>query len=297
MALINTLRNKMGKIVVVAIAIAIGAFIFADFQGNSNNIKGGDEVGEIAGETIKLKEFQALIQEREANYIAQYGRGPSEAEKPGLRQQAWDYLITKHAFGNQYSKVGIDVTERETWDMAQGSNLDPGIKASFSNPETGEFDRQRLIDFINNLSNQTPEVRYNWNQYVNNLNMGRERIKYENLLIAGNYVTSVEAKKEYNAQTDVAEIKYLYVPFYAINDSSVEVTDDQLETYYNKNKKRYKVEPTRDLNYVSFPIVPSAADTAYVLEDMLEVKKEFILAENDSTFANAYTEPGTSFYN
>ena len=94
-------------------------------------------------------------------------------------------------------------------------------------------------------------------KFERDLAPGRQRIKYENLLVATNYVTKAEAEKEYHLQTDVAEVKYLYVPYYAVKDSTVSVSDADLKSYYNKNKEKYKSEHTRDLSYVSFPVIPS----------------------------------------
>lgn len=53
-------------------------------------------------------------------------------------------------------------------------------------------------------------------------------------------------------QNDVAEAKYLYVPFYAISDTVVTPTESQLRDYYSKNKERFKTSQTRSLSYVSF---------------------------------------------
>ncbi|GAA0891537.1 SurA N-terminal domain-containing protein [Fulvivirga kasyanovii] len=296
MALINTLRNKMGKVVVAFVAVAIFAFILADLLGSGSGLFNNDnQVGEIAGEDISLQEFQNFVQEREGFYQLQYNRQPSESERPTIRQQAWELLVTKYAFNKQYEEVGVEVTSDEVWDMMQGKNQDPSVKGFFTNPETGEFDRQLFLNFLNNYENQAPIYQNYWFMIKSNLKPARERLKYENLLLSTSYVTSAEAQREYNAQNDVAEVKYLYVPFYAIGDSAVSVTERQLQDYYNKHKEEYKAEHTRSLKYVTFPIIPSKADTAYVKEEMAELKKEFATTERDSVYAGANTDALTFF--
>jgi peptidyl-prolyl cis-trans isomerase D len=52
------------------------------------------------------------------------------------------------------------------------------------------------------------------------------------LLIKTTYVTEAEAERDYHNQNDVAEVKYLYVPYFVISDSTV--TDSQLKEYYNQ---------------------------------------------------------------
>src|SRR6478736_4487355 len=151
MALIGTLRTKMTKWVVGAVALAMGAFIVgSDLFGNGpRSIFGGssNEVGEIAGSTISLEEFQAVVQERENNYILSFGRQAGERELPTLRQQAWDLLIARKAIVPQYEKVGVEVTSDEVWDMIQGKNVDENVKSSFID-SSGNFDRNRLIQYL-----------------------------------------------------------------------------------------------------------------------------------------------------
>ena len=255
MAVIGTLRNKMGTWVVVFVFVAIAAFVLGDiFSGNSSIMNWGrNSVGEIAGREISYEEFQSAIQERETSYFLQLGREPGEREMPAVRQQAWDLLISRHAVQPEFSKVGIVVTDDELWDMIQGKNVDESVKQAFTNQETGQFERDRIVNYLNQLKTlpQGSEMRVRWELFQRDLKPGRERIKYENLLIKSDYVTKAEAEREYHAQTDVAEVKYLYVPFYAVSDSAVTVTDDALKKYYDKNIERYKTEESRDINAVT----------------------------------------------
>lgn len=297
MALINTLRNKMGKVVVALIAIAIMSFVLADLFGPKSRLFSGNdnEIGEIAGESISLEEYQQMVDMQESNYAMSFGRQPGEREKPTIRNQAWELLIAQYAFQKQYDEVGVDVTSDEVWDMMQGKNISPGIKQSFTNPETGEFDRDLFLNFLQQLPNAAPEQRYRWEVFKKDLKPGRERLKYENLLVKSAYITTAEAQQEYNAQNDVAEIKYLYVPYYAISDSAINVSESDLKSYYNEHKEQYKVENTRSLKYVSFPIVASSADSTYIKEELMKLKEEFKTVKDDSVFAGVNTD-GDNFF-
>jgi len=294
MALIGTLRNKMGTWVVVFVFVAIASFILGDiFSGNSSILNWGrNTVGEIAGRDISYEEFQSAIQEREANYILQLGREPGERELPAVRQQAWDLLISRHAIQAEFAKVGIEVTDDELVDMISGTNVDENLKQAFTNPETGEFDRSRLGTYINQLKTMpaNSDARVRWELFQRDLKPGRERIKYENLLIKSNYITKAEAEHEYHVQTDVAEVKYLYVPFYAVSDSAVDVTEDALKAYYNKNIERYKTEASRDIKYINVPVEPSAQDSLDVREDLARYVVELRNSQEDSVYAATNSE-------
>ena len=294
----------MTKWVVGFVAIAIAAFVLNDLFGNGPTAVFGNDntVGEIGGSTIRLEEYQAAIQERENNYILNFGRQPGDRERPLLQQQAWDLLISQKAIKPEFEKVGVKVTTDEIWDMIQGRNIDENVKSSFLD-SAGNFDRSRLIAYINQFNAPTPtdpqalagfqEAKYRWSTFQRDLGLGRERLKYENLLIKTNYVTEAEAERDYHTQNDVAEVKYLYVPYFVISDSSV--TDSDLKEYYNKNKHKYKAEQTRSLSYVSFPIQASAADSAQIREDLEKLAADFKTVTEDSVFAAANTEGNEPF--
>jgi peptidyl-prolyl cis-trans isomerase D len=299
MALIGTLRNKMTTWVVAFVSVAIVAFILGDLFGNSPTaLFGGTDntIGEIGGREISLEEFQAAVQERENNYILMFGRQPGERELTTLRQQAWDMLIARNAIRPEFDKVGVEVTPDEEWDMVQGRNADEGIKSSFTD-SAGNFDRTRLIQYLQQVDDMpmTSEQRIRWEMYRRELAPARERIKYENLLIKTNYVTQAESEQRYHMDNDVAEIRYLYVPFYALRDTTAKVTDAELKDYYDANKERFRTEELRSLAYVSIPLTPSAEDSAAVKEDAQRLARDLASSTEDSTFAALNTEGETPF--
>ncbi len=307
MALIGTLRNKMTKWVVGFITVAISAFVLNDLFGSGPRSVFGhsNTVGEIGGSTISLEEYQAAIQERENNYILNFGRQPGDRERPLLQQQAWDLLVVKKAIKPQFEKVGVQVTTEEVWDMIQGKNIDENVKSSFLD-SAGNFDRPKLIQYINQFNTPAPinnpqllasfnEAKYRWSTFQSDLGLGRERIKYENLLIKTNYVTDAEAERDYHTQNDVAEVKYLYVPYFVVSDSAIKVTDSNLKDYYNRNKEKYKAEQTRSLSYVSFPVQASASDSAQIRQELEKISADFKTVTEDSVFAAANTEGAEPF--
>lgn len=291
MAMMNTLREKMGKVVLVFIGLALVAFIAGDFLSGSSFLTGQDSnVGEIAGKDITYEIYQNAIEEAKTNYTLQYQRQVTETEMPSIRQQAWDRMVAEVAFTSEMDKVGVQVSADEVWDMVQGKNIDPTVQQSFVNPETGQFDRERLIQFLQNIDNLAPQVQVQWQLFEKNLQPGRRRLKYDNLMLASNYVTEAEAAQEYANQNDVAEVKYLYIPYYSVSDSATAVTDAMLSTYLNDHKEEYKIESTRTLDYISFSVLPSAEDSTFYREELNEIKEEFKTVADDSVYARVSSD-------
>lgn len=293
MALIGTLRNKMGTWVVVFVFVAIAAFTLNDLLGNNSVLFGSDEVGEIAGSTISQEEYRDAIQEREVAFRLYANRAPSERDNTLIQEQAWELLISRHAIDKQYEELGVQVTPEEKEDMIWGKNIDEGLKSTpVFQDENGEFDKTRLVQYLQYISQLSDDKmeKFRWKAFERDLAPGRRRIKYENLLIKTTYVTTAEAEMEYHMQSDIAEVKYLFVPYYAVSDSTATVNDGEMKDYYNDHKEKYKTKHVADLSYVTFPVVASASDTAKIVEDMKELARDFQTSQNDSLFAISNSE-------
>jgi peptidyl-prolyl cis-trans isomerase D len=284
----------MTKWVVGFVAVAIVSFILNDLFGNGpRSIFGGQDnsVGEIGGDRISIEEFQGAVQEMENRFMMQMGRQPSERDMIGIREQAWTYLISRHAIVPQYEKVGSEVTVEEMYDILQGRNMDENLRMTYMD-STGGFDRARMIADLQSLAAQPvgSPGRNQWERIRGDLQSARARVKYENLVLKTNYVTQAEAERQYHIDNDVAEIKYLYVPYFAAGDSSVKVTDGDLKAYYDAHKEQYKSAETRSFAYVTFPLVASSQDTLDLRTEMEQLASQFHTTEDDSTFASLHTE-------
>jgi len=288
MGIFNTLRVKMGSVLIALIGLSILAFLFTDLLGPNSMLLGGggqNNVGEIAGETISMERYQQKIEEFKFNFQSNQGRTPSEAEMTSIRQQAWDFMIIEVAFEEQYEELGIEVTDEELIDMVQGDNISPTIKQAFTDPETGEFNKERVIQTIQNIAQAPAEQQTQWYSFEASLLPARERTKYDELMVSTTYVTQAEAQQAYEKENETLEVEYLYIPFTSVADSLKQPTDEQLKAYFNDHKETYETDASRTLNYIAFDISPSAEDSLYLRKEVEEIKEDFTNAEEDSAFA------------
>jgi peptidyl-prolyl cis-trans isomerase D len=292
MALINKIREKTGLTVGI---VAFGLILFlvgGDLLGPNSVLLGNrvNEVGEIAGEDIRLEDYQRMVEELKYTYSLNTGRNPTENEMNSIRQQAWDMMIARVAFQKQYDELGLTVTEEELMDMVHGRNITPEIAQAFADPETGEVDRNAIINYLQNLSQMPPQQQEAWFAFERNLAPSRLRLKFDNLILKSSFATTAEARQEFESQNAVAEVKYLYIPYHSVSDTLVNVSDAELKDHLKDNKKRFKVEESRSIEYVTFNVRPSSADSAFVREEMQRLKEEFKTIENDSTFARRHSD-------
>lgn len=295
MALINTLRNKMGKFVVVLVSAAILSFILNDLLGSNSIFFRDNSTGSINGNDITINEYQSVVDFQERNFTVFANRQPTETDKYTINDRAWLWLLGEYAFQEEYDRLGIEISADEKWEMMQGSHIDPTIQAIFTNQETGQFDRAQFMEFYRNRAQAHPQLQYIWSVVQPNIEPSRERLKYENLLIKSTFVTESEGMKAYHDETDVAEVNYLYVPFYSLSDTAIDITDQELRAYFNEKKERYRTEHQKSLKYITFPIVSSPEDTLAIIAEMNELKTELGTVSDDSLYASSNSD-GTEVF-
>ncbi|WP_299706154.1 peptidylprolyl isomerase [uncultured Pontibacter sp.] len=290
MALINKIREKSGW-AVGAIAIGLGVFVVGgDLLGPNSRLLGNDTttVGEIAGEKIDYQRFDMVFQQIKAQYEGQVQRAATESEMAMMREQAWNQLIFQIALQKEYDRLGIEVTDEELADMVQGNNIHPSVRQAFSNPQTGEFDRNQVTQYLQNLDQMG--ARPMWVNFEQGIHSDRIQTKYSNLLSKSVYVTAAEAKKHFEAQNTLANMKVLYVPYVSVADSAVKVTDAQLKDYFERNKELYKVEDGRSMEFVTIPVAASTEDINYFQDELKQLTEQFAAATNDSAFVNTNSD-------
>ena len=292
MALINKIREKSG-IAVTIIAVALIFFIVGgDLLGPNSFFLGNDNttVGEIKGKKVDYREFQERVDAVRRNYEVQIGRAANEMEVSQMREQVWMQYIAELAYEDQYQQLGLKVTDEELVDMVQGDHISPAILQAFTDPTTGTFNKDGVVEYLRNLKNLGPEQQASWVQFEEGLKLDRTRQKYENLLRNSVYVTKAEAEREYQAVAAKSVIDFLYVPYYSVPDSTVKVTDNMLSDYLKKHSKQYRGMDTRTVQYVTFPIVPSKEDSASLYEQIKSLAKELATTPNDSSFARSNSD-------
>lgn len=298
MALIKQIRQRTG----LAIGVIAGGLILFLLGGdllspNSSLLNSNQNiVGEIAGEEITLEEYSLRVEEFKAMFQQRTGRVASEPEMVSVREQAWQAMIVERVFDEEYDKLGLTVSNEELVDMVQGKNIVPELRAQLVNPQTGQFDKNQLISFLQTLETADPAQQAAWAQQEQLFAQSRLRIKYDNLLATSEYATTAEAKLEHKAANTIADASVLFIPYYVIPDGDVKVEDSELSAYLSKNQEKFKVGNTANLEYVSFSILPSGQDSAEVISRINELTEGLRTSENDSVFVSQNSELQNPFF-
>ena len=298
MSVINKIRERSGLAVGI-IAVSLILFIVGgDLLGGRSLLFGGNQqkIGEISGQSIDYQDFNAKVDEIRAQFEQQAGRAPADQDLAQIREQAWNQMLFEIAYRKEFDKLGLTVSEQELVDMVQGNNISPAVRQAFTNPQTGIFDKSSIISYLKGVKNLPPQQQAAWASFEKNLASDRLRDKYEGLMRLSIFATTAEAQKEYQAQNSKANVKFLFVPYYTINDTTVKVTDAQLQDYLTKHKEEYPGTDSRSLQYVTFSVAPSKEDSSALYTQIKSLARGLGSATNDSTFAQQNSDVRVPLY-
>ncbi|GAB4040675.1 peptidylprolyl isomerase [Spirosoma jeollabukense] len=298
MSVINKIRERSGLAVGI-IAVSLILFIVGgDLLGGRSLLFGGNqqEVGKIAGQSIDYQEFNAKVDELRAQFEQQSGRAPADQDLAQIREQAWNQMLFEIAYQKEFDKLGLKVSQEELVDMVQGNNISPAVRQAFTDPQTGVFNKSSIIDYLKKLKNQPIQQQQAWASFEKNLTSQRLRDKYEGLIRLSSFATTAEAQKEYQAQNSKADVKFLFIPYYTINDTTVKVTDSQLQDYLSKHKDEYPGTDSRSIQYVTFSVAPSKEDSASLYNQIKSLARGLGSAQNDSAFARQNSDVPVPLY-
>jgi len=266
MAVLSKIREKSIFLIVI-IALALFAFVI---QGAFKYRKSNNIIGEVNDSPISREAFAKnvdLYKTRSGGRVSQF-----QAVKA-----VWNNMLSEKIYNTQLQNAGIVIGEEDVWNTI--INL-PYIKNNpiFKNKD-GLFDQEKLKEYLVNIKENAeanPKDRQwaNWLTTEQAIKRNLEQKTYSDLVINGINTTLTEGKNYYFDQTTKSDIKYVFVPFMSIPDSIFKITDNEVESYVSKHKREFKVDASRDINYVKFEVKPT-------LDDENSVKKEVAGLIND----------------
>jgi len=293
MAILGQIRSKSIFLIIV-IGLALFAFVISGvFDGKGYQAQ--QPVGVINGEEVLIEDFRGQVDFLERNYNQQ-----------GMVavNNVWNQRLRSEILRQQFEISGIQSGKDHLQNILKNNstfNSDP----QFLN-EAGMFDIDKFKTLIIELKTTNPEAYEQWkNQEKIFESQSNEQI-YLNLVNAGVNYTQADGKFEYTLQNDNVDIEYIQIPYSSVEDSLISYSQSDLKKYINNNEDEFKVNSSRDIEYVIFEEKPSFEDEKAVknrLSKFLKESKEFnqvskleeitpslTTAKNIKEFINEYSE-------
>jgi len=278
MATLQKIRNR-GPVIAVVIGFALLAFLLGDFLSSGQAMFSNDNTfAEINGTEVSLQEYQVRYNNYEQGFKMLTGESTISPENAKyVKTQVWDKIVKNYALSGTFDELGIDVSGMELAKIISGENiqtgLDPLTRQVFSD-KTGNFNAQAAVNFFTNASeteNGAQVAAFLEAEMKDN----RKYTKYVSLIKKGINTTNFEAKSFYKERTKLVDFDYAVKKYSTVADSTIKISDSDLDEYYSKHKNEYEQKESRDIAYVTFNIVPSEEDKNETKNELEYYKKEF----------------------
>ena len=303
MAVLETIRVKLGVLITVLIAVALLSFIIdpSTLQSVSSSMSSKYDVGEINGKSISYTDFQADVDKfTTINEILTGSSVQNEQQQISIRNAAWQSLIDKYLFVKNAKAAGLAVGEEEMLDIISGEIASAVIS---QNPafcdENGVFSKEALLQFISAIdSDQTGRYRLYWEYLQNAAQTQQYYAKYMSLFTQSNFANALQLADQVAENNNTFNVEFVMVPFGFAMDTTIVVSDSEIKKYYESHKKFYKQLASRDIEYVVFEVIPTAEDVAAANQSLIAVYDEFATTANMKSFllANSDRQLDNSWY-
>src|SRR6476661_5052091 len=179
MGIMGFLRNRAGVIIVIAIGVAIVAFLLGDAlkSGRGFIADAQSEVGKVAGEEITYKEFNERVEQNSQQFKAQMGTLNAQMQSYVV-ENTWNQTVSGIILKKQTEKLGLSVGNTELFDL-MFDNPTQQMQQIFTNPQTGTFDRTTAISSRKSAdTDPTGQLKTQWVALEDNILQERVNQKY-----------------------------------------------------------------------------------------------------------------------
>ena len=295
MAVLETIRVKLGIVITALIAVALLSFIIdpSTLQSVSSSMSSKYDVGEINGKSISYTDFQADIDRFSAiNEIMTGSSVQNEEMQASIRDAAWQSLVDKYLFIKNAKAAGINVGEEEMVDIISGVIDSPVFTQTpaFCD-EYGVFSPALVNDFVSYIStDETGRLQLYWDYLIESAMTQQFYDKYYSLFTLSNVANPLMVTNQIEENNNTFDVEFVMVPFGYTPDSTIVVSDNEIRKYYEDHKKFFKQQNSRDIEYVVYEVVPSDSDIAAANDALVKVYDEFAQAENMKSFLLANSD-------
>jgi len=259
MAILSKIREQSIFLIFI---IALGLFAFLidptkliDFFANGGT---KEYLAKVNDEVIYNEAFAKQVEAKQ--------RGGQQSSMQ-IANQVYNQEVTKILIQEELDKLGISVEKDQMWELFKGNY---GNLAQFKNEE-GAFDEGKLKEYIENQVKANPKA---WEDQENSIAFNGKQQLYYALIKAGSLPTEKEGELAYKIQNDLVDMKFVYLPFTSIADSTITISKDKIQGYINTHKNEFEEEANASVQYVYFEEKPSKED-----EDEAKVKINKLLSE------------------
>ena len=285
MAVLEKLRG-WGIVLSILVALPLLLFIIDPSQiiQTVQSVSSKYDVGKIGGKSVSYTEFQQAVDDySRVSELLSGTSSTNEQQQKQIRDAVWQSFVDQNLFIKNAQAAGITVGKDELKDLVSGANISPVIASLFTDAN-GNFSMDNLTAFLQNVKDEDSNAMAIWDYLQNAVVTNQYYNKYNALFVNSNIENAIQVNRSIADNNTTADVDFVMVPFSFATDTTVVVSDKEIKDFYDNHKKFFDQKASRDIEYVVFQVVPSAADIAAGNEDFVKMYDEFAATDNVRAF-------------
>ena len=287
MAVLEKIRVKFGILISVVIALALLSFIIDPntISQVASSMSSKYRVGKIDGNSVSYQDFDNELNYQNRIFEYMYRRNANtDQEMEYVRNMAWKTFVDRYMFLSNARKAGIQVGESELVNLTSGDMVSPLISQIFVD-ETGAFSKDMLSNYLQSMQyDQSGQARMFWDYLQNTVTTDQYYVKYNSLFSAGDFINPLMMTNEIAENNNSVGVEFVMLPYGYQRDTTIEISDAEIKSYYKAHKKLYRQTASRDIEYVVFEVKPSKTDISDANQKIVGVYDEFSSTDNVKNF-------------
>ena len=241
-------------IIVILIAIPFAFWGIQEyFTGPSDQ-----NVAEVNGEEIIKRAFDAQLQDQKSYLRSVYGSEADEIfgeDDSNLKQQVIDGMIQNMLINAEVSQAGYRTTNARLYEQ---------IRSIPQFQKNGQFDAQTYENVLaaqaRNPVNFEAQLRSE-----DNVN------QYQRSIVFSGFLTGSDKQQFARLNNQAREIEYFLI---ATNTQQVEVTDQEIEQYYQANQESFQTPAQVKLDYIEIDQNKISSELEFDEEELVKIYEE-----------------------
>jgi peptidyl-prolyl cis-trans isomerase D len=236
--------------------------------GGRGGSSGSLVVARVNGEKIEYQEFYSTLRLAQDQQRRAGNPANTMDEVRALEDQILESLVQQIALGDEYRRRGIRLTDREISEAMRNQPLPEFLQEPTFQTE-GQFDLSKYQRFIETQTNEYQlQVEARYRQEL-------PQIKLYQRLVGDVYVTDAQLWRLFQDEVDSVAVNLItLLPQAVIGNDEVEVSDEDIASYYAANAEQYERAASAYLSYVSVPRIPNSSDSVAALQRAQDVLTE-----------------------
>ncbi len=252
----------------------------------------------VNGQSIYYLDYEQRVKDEEEQAKRQQQEQPQDLN--AIRQRVWQLMVDEILLEQQLKEIGIIISDVQIKEQLIDNTPD-FLRQMFSD-SVGNFMRDVYIElitnperFVNYMGSDPSQISLEERELaVNNFRKDllrveqhvRQTMKQQELTAvvstSSSLISPTFARLKFIQENSTADLRFFPFQLRDLPQEPFEAKREEIEAFYNENKRFFKQVPQRRIKYVTIPLVPSQEDSVKFERRVQNVTEELMAAATDA---------------